>query len=435
MPSLFPLSPQAVALLVAASVVVLARGDNNGLGRKPMMGWSTWCTDGPCFQDVCTEDETYSVVAAMNSSGLQAAGWEWISYDDCWSADTRDANGNLQADPVRFPSGMPAMVDFIHSQGFKVQIYTSLGFSTCSRSGRPLPLPGSYGHYEQDAAWFASIGADGIKGDWCNTSAGGVTLDVQNSTDAMAAAINATGHPMWFNFHCSFNGSSGFAPWCAADGNSGRVDHDHQDYWNKTGYGTLQIIGDNGQTGALAGAQPGGGTWWPDLDFLMTGGQGCPDNSTAHCPGQSDEEYKTEFTFWALTRSILLFATDPRNLTAVMREALFNSELLAVNGADCALPGATHVATAPCASTLDCEIWSTAPYCDAYLYVAVGNFGDLPATMALDFSVLPGLGASTRAVVRDLWAHQDLGTFTGSFPIDGEIAPHGTRAFQLRPIA
>lgn len=86
-----------------------------------------------------------------------------------------------------------------------------------------------------------------------------------------------------------------------------------------------------------------------DLDFLMTGGQGCPDNSTAHCPGQSPDEYRTEFTFWAMTvgedpfggareqrhicrisplqRSVLLFATDPRNLTAVMREALFNDEV------------------------------------------------------------------------------------------------------------
>lgn len=64
-----------------------------------------------------------------------------------------------------------------------------------------------------------------------------------------------------------------------------------------------------------------------DLDFLMTGGQGCADNSTAHCPGQTTDEYITEFTFWAWTRSVLLFATDPRNLTAVMREALFNSEV------------------------------------------------------------------------------------------------------------
>ena len=172
----------------------------------------------------------------MTASGLQAAGWDWISFDDvsirtllllaaaltqsallqCWEADERDANGNLQADPSRFPDGMPAMVDFIHAANFSVQIYTSLGRSTCSRSGRPLPLPGSYGHESQvsypaalqratmsatsvlpclqDAAWFAKIGADGMKGDWCNASG----LLRQNVTDTMAAAINATGHPLWW---------------------------------------------------------------------------------------------------------------------------------------------------------------------------------------------------------------------------------------------
>ena len=59
----------------------------------------------------------------------------------------------------------------------------------------------------------------------------------------------------------------------------------------------------------------------------MTGGQGCADNSTAHCPGQTPDEYRTEFTFWAWTRSVLLFATDPRNLTAIMQETLFNAEV------------------------------------------------------------------------------------------------------------
>ena len=107
-----------------------------------------------------------------------------------------------------------------------MQIYTSLGRSTCSQSGRPNPLPGSYGHETQDAKWYASINADGMKGDWyvrleppvvccsvvnllawatlgpacalccagrCN--AGG--LDIQNVTTTMANAINATGHPLW----------------------------------------------------------------------------------------------------------------------------------------------------------------------------------------------------------------------------------------------
>lgn len=35
-----------------------------------------------------------------------------------------------------------------------------------------------------------------------------------------------------------------------------------------------------------------------DPDFLMTGGAGCDDLSGSHCPGQTDTEYKTEFSIW-----------------------------------------------------------------------------------------------------------------------------------------
>lgn len=44
------------------------------------------------------------------------------STEQCWEADERDADGNLQADPTRFPDGMPAMVDYIHAANFSVQV-------------------------------------------------------------------------------------------------------------------------------------------------------------------------------------------------------------------------------------------------------------------------------------------------------------------------
>ena len=35
----------------------------------------------------------------MVSSGMAAVGYEYINMDDCWLAETRDAQGNLQPDP------------------------------------------------------------------------------------------------------------------------------------------------------------------------------------------------------------------------------------------------------------------------------------------------------------------------------------------------
>ncbi len=74
-----------------------------------------------------------------------------------------------------------------------------------------------------------------------------------------------------------------------------------------------------------------------------------------HCVGLCPPR-QTEFTMWNMVRSVLLFATDPRNLTSIMQEALFNTEILAINQASCPMPGATRVANVSCGSTEDCQV-------------------------------------------------------------------------------
>ena len=63
----------------------------------------------------------------MASDGYLKAGYEYIIVDDCWLAHTRDANNKLQPDPVRFPSGIRALADFVHSLGLKFGIYEDYG--------------------------------------------------------------------------------------------------------------------------------------------------------------------------------------------------------------------------------------------------------------------------------------------------------------------
>ena len=53
-----------------------------------------------------------------------------IALDDCWAWTSRDASGNLQPDPSRFPSGIPSLVDWLHDRNFTFGIYTSLGYET-----------------------------------------------------------------------------------------------------------------------------------------------------------------------------------------------------------------------------------------------------------------------------------------------------------------
>ena len=51
----------------------------------------------------------------MVSSGMRDAGYQYVVIDDCWHGP-RDADGNITADPERFPSGMRALADYIHAR-------------------------------------------------------------------------------------------------------------------------------------------------------------------------------------------------------------------------------------------------------------------------------------------------------------------------------
>ena len=49
--------------------------------------------------------------------------------------------------------------------------------------------------------------------------------------------------------------------------------------------------------------------------------QGCPSGRPLeHCPGQTDAEYRTEFSIWSITASNLLVSTDIRNMTDIMKQ-------------------------------------------------------------------------------------------------------------------
>ena len=46
-----------------------------------------------------------------------------VNLDDCWQR-SRDAQGTIQADPTDFPSGIPALADYVHSKKLKFGLYS-----------------------------------------------------------------------------------------------------------------------------------------------------------------------------------------------------------------------------------------------------------------------------------------------------------------------
>ena len=171
------------AMLLLAGAPLLAQ-KYTGLALTPPMGWNSWNKFG------CDVSEALIQAAAdaMVSSGMQAAGYRYIVIDDCWHGQ-RDAQGFIQPDPVRFPSGIKALADYIHSRGLKFGIYSDAGWKTCG--GRP----GSRGHEYQDALKYAEWGVDYLKYDWCFTE----DLAAKGAYITMREALRAAGRPIVFS--------------------------------------------------------------------------------------------------------------------------------------------------------------------------------------------------------------------------------------------
>ena len=67
----------------------------------------------------------------MAKDGWRELGYQYVSLDDCWQSSERAADGTIQANASRFPSGMKALGDYIHARGLKFGLYTAMGEESC----------------------------------------------------------------------------------------------------------------------------------------------------------------------------------------------------------------------------------------------------------------------------------------------------------------
>ena len=125
--------------------------------RTPPMGWNSWNTYGPNINEQLIRE----TADAMVENGLLEAGYNYLVIDDCWALRQRGENGRMVADPEKFPSGMKALADYVHSKGLKFGMYSCSGTRTCA------DYPGSFEYEFIDAQTFAEWGVDYLKYDYC----------------------------------------------------------------------------------------------------------------------------------------------------------------------------------------------------------------------------------------------------------------------------
>src|ERR1700686_3739684 len=113
-------------LLVGTSATLLAPATSAqtsaSLAPTPPMGWNSWNKFGCNVSDKLIRE----IADAVVSSGMQAAGYQYVNIDDCWQV-SRDASGTIVADPTRFPSGIKTLADQGHCRRFKLGIHPDKG--------------------------------------------------------------------------------------------------------------------------------------------------------------------------------------------------------------------------------------------------------------------------------------------------------------------
>jgi alpha-galactosidase len=395
-------------LATIAGVLLLLTGlvaqENNlpsrNLALTPPMGWNSWNK----FACNVSEDMIRSMADAMVKSGMKDAGYQYVNIDDCWQV-SRDANGNIVADPQRFPHGMKAVGDYIHSLGLKFGVYSDAGSKTCA--GRP----GGLGHEYQDALQYAAWGVDYLKYDWCNTT----TQDARASYANMRAALDASGRAIVLSI-CEWGTAK---PWLwgkEVGGNLWRTTGDISDVWagqNKwpdgscCSNGMLAIV--DQQVGLQSYAGPG---HWNDPDMLEVGNG-----------GMTDTEYRAHFSLWVIIAAPLIAGNDLRDMRPEIRDILTNKEVIAVDQDALGREGERV------SKNGDVEVWAK-QLADGSRAVVLLNRGSAEAEISTNWQDL-GYPSHMSASVRDLWQHKDLGKFTEKFT--APVASHAVVMVTIRP--
>ena len=358
------------------------------------MGWNSWNR----FACNINEQIIRDTADALASSGMKDAGYQYLVIDDCWHGQ-RDVHGDIQADPQRFPSGIKALADYVHSKGLKFGIYSDAGSKTCG--GRP----GSRGYEFQDAAQYAQWGVDYLKYDWCSTG----TQNAEASYRTMHEALTQTGRPIVFSM-CEWGTAKPWL-WAAGIGNLWRTTGDIDDKWEgKFDYklGLMTIVDLNEPLYPFAG--PG---HWNDPDMLEVGNG-----------GMSVEEYRTHFSLWAMMAAPLIAGNDVAHMSADTRSILLNREVIAVD--QDALGHAGHRVR----KGGDVEVWSR-ELAGGNRAVLLLNRGKTPADINVKWADA-GYPDTLTVRVRDLWQARDLGASHSGYTAHN-VPAHGVVMLTLRP--
>ena len=414
-----------------------ARADDNGVGLKPVLGWSSW--------SFVRRDPTARTIEAqakaLKTSGLAKTGFVYANVDDFWyqcpgsQGPDVDQYGRWVTDPVKFPprggeNGVQVVADYVHSLGLKFGLYVTPGISqqavaknteikgtpyhardiatTATESnyncggmvGIDYTKPGAQTFVDSWAGQFAGWGIGYLKID-------GVGTSDQQDVQAWSDALHHTGRPIHLELSNNLDINNA-ATWKKLS-NGWRTGGDIECYcgpddssYPLTTWASIASRFDQ----VAAWAPYGGPGGYNDYDSLEIG------NGANN--GLTPDERRTQMSLWSLAASPLILGTDLTHLDPADLALLKNTDVLGVDqdGID-----AKRIS-----SDTDSQVFAKTE-ADGDVVVGLFNTGSAPREVATTAGAL-GLRGARDYALRDLWSHrltESSGRIAANVPAHGVV--------------
>jgi alpha galactosidase A-like protein/alpha galactosidase C-like protein len=428
------LSAAAIIGLLALLVITRsASAEANGVGLKPVMGWSSW--------DYLRHDPTEAVVEAeaqaMVSSGLSSVGYRYVNLDDYWYAcpgpqgPDVDQYGRWIPDAAQFPSqgsvnGIAATAAYVHHLGLKFGIYVTPGISlqavaqktpiqgtrstanqiattTAERNynchgmvGIDYAKPGAQAFVDSWADELAAWGVDYVKLDGVGRSD---IADVKAWSQALRQTHRAIGLELSNNL--AISDASAWQQYA----NGWRTGPDIDCYCSGSSFPLTDWTNVEQRFNEVADWAPYGHPGaFNDYDSIEVG-NGAGDGLTA-------PERQTQLSLWALGAAPLILGADLTQLDPLDRSYLLNRRVIAVDQDGIDARRIVHTSTA--------QLFAKREH-PGNAVVGLFNTTSAPRLLTVDQAQL-GLPRSGSDRVTNLWtgaSHLTGARVGGTVPADG----------------
>jgi alpha-galactosidase len=350
------------------------------ISPRPPLGWNGYNAFG--CSDELDEAKVKANVEAIVSSGMQAAGYEYVVLDECWQLP-RAADGSRVFDPERLPGGIESLSRLLRERGLSLGVFASV--HDC------LDTPGSDGFEMVDAQSYASWGVKYVKYVACPGT------DISREQAArLGQALSSVSPPIVLSL-----ASPPFAEWMPRVAQLWRTGRNARAEWSS-------IVDSIDVTTPLAAyARPGA---FNDPDMLEIG------NGSL-----TEGEQRVQFSVWSILAAPLFAGNDLSLMNDATRAILTNTDVIALDQDPLGLQGALV------RSEGDVDILAKPLAACGARGVVLWNRGTSSATVTLSWSEI--WLAEGPTVALDLWQRTEIAT--GPRGLTVEVPPHDAVALRV----